>query len=286
MLDLLPGRLRTAPVAVATRVLAVALAATMVMSGCGGTEEPEVSGRSPSASDSPPGTGSSTGPSSGPEEPAPDPGYQAPKVGQCYRMTFAQSRASVSRARPVGCRAPHNAVTAYVGYVPRAVTPLTPLNQRRTLGKRVCEPAYHRLVGGTLADRATSILTWTLFTPGQDQLQRGARWVRCDVVARSGNRLIPLPTGQPLLSRGVPEPLRICEDAAGIDVSCSTPHTYRVVAVYRLVGSEYPDAAGYTPVARDRCKELTGDSGGFWQPPSRHGWQAGDRYIRCLSREV
>ena len=35
-----------------------------------------------------------------------------------------------------------------------------------------------------------SILTWTLFTPGQDELERGARWVRCDVVARSGNKLV------------------------------------------------------------------------------------------------
>ena len=57
---------------------------------------------------------------------------------------------------------------------------------RRAIGKRLCEPAYRKLAGGTVADRATSLLTWTLFTPSSDQLERGARWVRCDVLARSG----------------------------------------------------------------------------------------------------
>jgi hypothetical protein len=245
----------------------------LLVSGCGGTKD------KPKAGDN--GPPADTGP--GNDEAAPDPGYQAPKQGECYRMTPSQSRASVSSARPVGCKAEHNSVISYVGYLPRAVTPKTPLAQRRALGQRFCEPAYRRLVGGTLADRATSILTWTMFTPGQDQLERGARWLRCDVIARSGNQLIPLPTGRPLLNQAVPEPMRICQDAAGIDISCSQPYAFRVAAVYRAVGEAYPDPASYTPVARNRCRELMGAYGGYWQPPSRDGWQAGDRFIRCLS---
>jgi hypothetical protein len=200
-------------------------------------------------------------------------------------MTGAQSRASVAAGRLVGCDKEHTSLVAHVGLVPRPVTPRTPLAKRRALRARVCEPAYRRVVGGTLADRATSILTWTMFTPGQDQLERGARWIRCDVIARSGNQLVELPPGQPLLRQGVPEPLRICQDAAGADISCALPHSYRVQAVYRAPESAYPDPTAYTAVARARCGELMGVFGGFWQPPSREGWADGDRFIRCLSPE-
>ena len=135
---------------------------------------------------------------------------------------------------------------SYLGYLRRPVTPRTPIAQRRALGQRFCEPAYRKVVGGTLADRATSILTWTLFTPGQAELRRGARWVRCEVVARSGAVLIPLPSSTPLLSSGVPEQLRVCQSSAGRDISCSQPHAYRVEAVYRAVGDTYPSGARFT----------------------------------------
>jgi hypothetical protein len=263
------------------RVLVPALALAVVVAGCGGGNG-KASSSSKGASAS---AGSSTS-KPGSDAPAPDPGYRAPNLGECYRMTVAQSRASVASAPRVDCGSPHNTVVAYVGYLPQPVTPRTPLAQRRTLGAKVCEPAFRRLAGGTLADRATSILTWTLFTPGQTELERGARWIRCDVLARSGNQLIPLPNGKPLLKQGVPEQLRVCQTQTGLDVSCSRPHALRVEAVYLAAGSSYPAAPAYTPVARARCKELMKRYGGYWQPPSRSGWQSGDRFIRCLSAKA
>ncbi len=203
-------------------------------------------------------------------------------MGQCYRLERAQSRASVVSSRKVKCSGKHTTVVSYVGYVPKPVTPRTPLAKRKALGKKLCEPAYRRYAGGTLADRATSILTWTLFTPGQAQLKRGARWVRCDVLARSGDQLMPLPEGKSPLEQGVPEELRICQDETGADVSCARPHAFRVEAVYQAAGA-YPASPAYTPVARTRCKELMKKFGGYWQPPSRDGWKAGDRFVRCLS---
>ncbi len=280
----LSGRSHATHIGVLLRGLALALALALLVSGCGGSEAP--------AKTDDPGTSTDEGGSGddptggGDDEPAPDPGYQAARIGQCYRISGAQSRASVAAGRLVKCARQHTSVVAHVGYLPRAVTPKTPLARRRTLGTRVCEPAYRRVVGGTLADRATSILTWTLFTPGQDQLERGARWIRCDVIARTGNQLVDLPPGQPLLKQGVPEALRVCQDAAGADISCARPHSYRVEAVYRAAGSVYPDPTTYTAMARSRCQELMGVFGGFWQPPSREGWAAGDRFIRCLSPQA
>lgn len=268
-------------VVVLLRSMVVALLLALLVSGCGGSDKPASSDRAGAS------TTEKKDDEADPadEEPAPDPGYQAAQVRQCFRMTPAQSRASVTTSPKVSCKRQHNTVVAYIGFVPRAVTPKTPLAQRRALGNRVCEPAYRKLVGGTLADRATSILTWTMFTPGQAQLERGARWVRCDVVARSANQLVPLPPGQPLLAAGVPEQLRVCQDEAGGDISCARPHAFRVDAVYRAVGEAYPDTTAYTVTARARCKELTNKDGGYWQPPSQAGWKAGDRFIRCLSAQ-
>lgn len=255
------------------------VALTLLLAGCGGQDD---AGPGAGSGDTEGSTGSSTGSPSADDEPAPDPGYGIAAVGDCHRMTAAQSLASVDSSPQVSCRKGHTSVVAYVGYLPRPITPDTPLAKRRALGKRLCEPAYQRLVGGTLADRATSILTWTLFTPGQADLERGARWVRCDVVARSGDQLVRLPAGQQLLAQGVPEQLRICQSEGGIDVSCAERHTFRVEAVYRAVRQAYPAAAAYTPIARARCQQLLGASGGYWQPPSQEGWAAGDRFIRCL----
>ncbi len=259
-----------------TLLAVLGLVLALLLSGCAGGKEE----KKKEAGEAPSSAGSS---SSAHDEPAPDPGYGAPKVGQCHKMTAAQSLASVDTSKTVRCNAVHTSVVVRVGYRPKPVTPATPVAQRRALGKKLCRPAYQRAVGGTLADRATSILTWTLFTPSQAQLERGARWVRCDVVARSGSKLVPLPTPSPMLAAGVPEQVRICQTEAGTDVSCSRPHAFRVEAVYRAVGGTYPNPTTYTSVARARCRELIGAYGGFWQPPSREGWAAGDRFIRCLS---
>ena len=155
-------------------------------------------------------------------------------------MSADESVASVDTSRKVSCKGKHTSVVVLVTYLPKPVTPATPVAQRRKLGEKFCQPAYQRTVGGTLADRATSILTWTLFTPSQSQLERGARWVRCDVVARSADKLIPLPTSKPMLAQGVPEQVRICQTDAGVDISCSKPHAFRVQGVYRAVDQGLP----------------------------------------------
>lgn len=262
-------------------LLALALALALLLVGCGGAETSQPA-RAESQGTTEEPTTVEDAPST-PAEPAPDPGFGAPKVGACYKMGAAQSVASVASGRKVSCTKRHSSVVAYVGFLPRAVSAATPVPRRKALGKRWCAPAYRELAGGTPADRAASLLTWTLFTPAQSQLERGARWIRCDVVARSGAGLVPLPAPTPLLGNGVPESLRICQSAAGRDVSCAQPHAFRVQAVYRAGNKAYPDPEAYTRTARARCRQLMGSYGGYFQPPSPAGWKAGDRFIRCLS---
>ena len=276
-------RHRLTPVARVPRLargLALSLVVALLMTGCGGKDdEPRASKKEQSAAAEP-----SAAESAEEAAAAPDPGYGAPEVGRCYRLSPAETLAPVTSSRRVRCSSKHTTVIAHIGYVKKAVTSTTPLAKRRAIGKRICAPEYRKLAGGTVPDRATSLLTWTLFTPSSDQLERGARWVRCDVLARSGESLVALPDRKPLLGKGVPESLRVCQTATGADVSCARPHVFRVEAVYAAPGPSYPDPSRYTAAARSRCKELMGKDGGYWQPPSQAGWKAGDRYIRCLSR--
>ncbi len=267
------GRIHhTSPVAspAPVRLLVLAAVLTALLAGCGGHAKAASPGGSPPSSSA-----------SASDQPALDPGAGVPKVGQCFRMTGAQSLASVAAPARVGCKAPHTSVVAFVGYVAKAVTPLTPVSERRVVGKKVCEPAFRALVGGTVLDRAQSLLTWTLFTPGKSQLERGARWVRCDVLARSGKDLVPLPTTTPILVKGVPESLRVCQTKDGADVTCAGPHVYRVAAVFQAPGTTYPGVT--TEVARQRCHDVTQSFTGFFQVPSQAGWDDGDRFVRCLT---
>jgi hypothetical protein len=258
--------------------IAALLALALLLTGCGGTDKGDRKGAdstetAPTSTATPRST-----------KAAADPGFQAPRIGTCTRMTYAQSRASVAPSRRARCRGRHTSVVSRVVFLPQPVSAATPVARRDALGQRYCAPAYRQLVGGTLADRATSLLTWTLFTPSEVQLARGARWLRCEVLARSGTQLVPLPLGRPLLGKGVPEQLRTCQTTAGADVTCGRPHAFRVEAVFRAIGEAYPDARTFTATARDRCQQLVGSYGGFWQPPSRAGWAAGDRFVRCLTR--
>ena len=247
-----PSPTRAAPRArTRATLLVLASALALVLGGCGGKDAGE------KKRDDKPGT--SAGPSAN-EEPAADPGSGAPKVGECYRMTAAQSRRLGGQPARSGARAsprtpawsPTSATCAIPGHR-QDPGRRAPGARRRSSASRPTDA----LVGGTLADRATSLLTWTLFTPGQDELERGARWVRCDVLARSGDKLVAAAGRRTRCSpRACPSS---CASARPTPASTSpapgrTPSGSQ--AVFRAPPGQraYPDAAAYTAVARARCQ--------------------------------
>lgn len=260
---------------------AVALVAALVLCGCGGQDHPRAQPGT-SGPDQPSSTATSSSPSVAPAPPAkPLPRYGMPRPAQCFRATAAQLRSTVATARPVDCSRQHTSVIAWAALVKKPVTAQTSTARRLQIGRRVCLPAFRRAAGGSASSQAMSLLGWTMFNPSAEQLVRGARWVRCDVFAQSGSQLVPLPEKLPLLGHGIPEPLRVCQGDDGADISCAQPHVYRVEAVFPV--SSFPGPS-YQRQARDRCDHLMGP-GGYWQPPSRQGWEAGDHFVRCLSRK-
>jgi hypothetical protein len=259
---------------------AVALVAALLLAGCGGHDQPTAQpGTSGPDQPSATATSSASVAPAPPEKPLPR--YGMPRPAQCFRAGAAQLRSTVATARPVDCSRQHTTVVAWAGVVSKPITGQTPAARRLQVAQRMCLPAFRRAVGGNASDRAMSLLAWTMFTPSAEQLARGARWVRCDVFAQSGSQLVPLPEKLPLLGSGIPEVLRVCQGTDGADISCGRPHTYRVEKVFQV--SSYPGPA-YQRQARDRCDQLMGP-GGYWQPPSRQGWDSGDHFVRCLSKQ-
>ena len=257
--------LASAPIARALASLAVLLALLLLVTGCGGhgsTSGPRAAGLVERARAS-----------SARERPArPDPGAGVPKVGQCSRMTAAQVARVACPGAGSAASGQHTTVVAYVGYAATAVTPLTPVAERRAAGQAVCQPAYRALSAAPSPTAPQSLLTWTLFTPGQAELE-ARRPLGPLRRARAQRR----PPGA--AARDQPDPgrrrageLRVCQTKAGVDVSCAEPHFFRVEAVFQAPGATYP---GVTLRWRaDRCCQLIDSLGGYFQPPSRAGWAA------------
>ena len=191
--------------------------------------------------------------------PPPIPASGAAQVGNCTRMTSAQSGPRSRRRAGVAAAAGTPPSSPTSASCRRPVSAATPVARRDALGQQLCAPAYRQLVGGTLADRATSLLTWTLFTPGEHELERGARWVRCDVVARSGDKLVPLPPGRPLLAQGG---ARAAAHLPDHSTAPTSPAPSRTPSGSRRSSAPparpIPDASTYTATARDRCQQLIG----------------------------
>ena len=80
------------------------------MAGCGGKdEEPKAGKKDPAAAAEPSASASAA------EEAAPDPGYGAPQVGRCYRLSPAETLAPVTSSRRVSCSKKHTTVIAHIG---------------------------------------------------------------------------------------------------------------------------------------------------------------------------
>ncbi|WP_185995852.1 septum formation family protein [Nocardioides campestrisoli] len=269
---------------------AVALALVGCTSG-GGDSSPSEPSESRSSSSSP-----SAAP---PETPSAAPAR--PRAGRCYRLDSREALASAAEAPPVSCRSAHTAVTYSTGFL--ELDPADPAGAldsprvRRQVAP-TCQRRLARFLGGSLEQRRLSLLTRVWFTPSPAQVEQGARWFRCDVIAaQSDDRLLALP--RPNRLRGIlraPGPrnaFATCGTArpgtpAFRRVACSRRHSWRAVASVSLGQGAYPPRAQIfrrmdprcTAAARARARNKFSFT---WaeERPTRAQWSAGRRYGLC-----
>lgn len=225
-------------------------------------------------------------------------------TGACRTFTYS-AISHYSNADPVvPCSRPHTAYTFAVRRLPPDVDVTgvsignKSVQDAASLG---CRDAYTRFIGGDPARRALARLSVTYFLPPQVEFNRGAHWVRCDVVAlATSNTLAPLPDA---LSGFLNKPAAltrygVCSagppgSTGSALVMCGEPHTYRALTVLRL-GTDamhYPGEPVVLTQGQQRCSSYIahklGTAGGYtfgWTYPTASDWQLGQRFGYCWNK--
>jgi len=223
----------------------------------------------------------------------PDP---RPARDACYRLTMDEAIAPVVSRPAVACRTRHTAQTFKLGRLDLHVdgrfrSADSPKVQARLAS--TCRTLLREHVGGSVEDLRLSMVRVVWFTPEFEDLEAGADWFRCDVVALAGpERLAALPRS----SKGLvasSDRYAMCGTARPDDkdfarVPCSQDHSWVAVSTVDLPGESYPSAERAAQLMEPRCRDVAQaraeDSLDFtWsqERPTKEQWRAGQHYGIC-----
>lgn len=276
---------------------AVASLLALALVGCGPTVSPSATGAHTGAT-TPTAGGSSKATQSTPDPQPPPP----PVTGVCRNYPYLRITGYSNNAPQVACSSPHTAYTFAVRRLPpRVIVPGVAISNTTVQGAAamICQRAFGRFVGGTPTTRALSRLSVTYFVAPQRGFNRGAHWVRCDVVALlTRHRLAPLPK-RPLAAfldgKNALRRYGVCSSAAPTSggsqlVACMWAHEYRAVTAISLgpTHSTYPGLSVAKVWGQHKCRShiasLVGTSDGYtfaWTYPTKHDWRAHQRFGYC-----
>jgi Septum formation len=267
-----------------------------LLSGCGGSAN-----KSESTADAATSTTRSA-PGHATHSHSPEPPPVAPETAECRTLTYRDISGFFDDTKTTSCSASHTAYTFAVVQLPKSVAFDGVKIQNdavQTAAADRCRAAFKKFIGGNDETRALARLTVTYFLPHQIGFDRGAHWVRCDVVAlQSARMLAQLPRRlQGLLdSSSALSTYGVCSRAdpgSSPLVMCSQPHAYRALAAIRLGddAAPYPGQQATVDLGTSRCKTLVakqlGVKGGFtysWTYPSTADWAAGQRFGYCWNQ--
>lgn len=283
----------------AGRTLAAPLVAIAVLAGCtpSGSGDSSAGATASSAARSP--GSSATGTTASPT-PLPTPArlLPRPRAGQCYRLHFQAAVAPTTSRKAVPCaRRGVTARTFYVGDLAvLAQGHLLAVDSSRvqTAVSTICPKKLATYLKADPDSLRLSMLRAIWFTPTVEQSDRGADWVRCDLVAiaRDG-RLAPMNVKlRGLMAGDWREHYGLCGTAAPDDptftrVICSAPHTWSALSVVPLRGKQYPGVekvrgggSGCEEVARAEADDALDFRWGYeWPTPEQ--WDQGRTYGVC-----
>lgn len=279
------------------RAVIPGLVVTVLLAGC--------SAFSSGSSSSPTTTGGATAPastkSSSPTKPTAQPPAPAPQVGTCRDLAYSDIAQFSDSTPTTSCKKPHTSYTFDVRTLPGAIAfPGVQIGNDavQSAAAAKCQAAFGRFIGGDAATRALARLSVTYFVPAQPDFDKGAHWVRCDVVAlQSANLLAPLPrhVRKLLDHRSAIDRFGVCAkgepaSATAQLVMCTQTHAFRAVGALRLGGTDapYPGSTVTRTDGQQRCKDLLasllGPGGGYtysWTYPSPQDWRSGQRFGYC-----
>lgn len=213
----------------------------------------------------------------------PDPLAGVPSLGLCYAMTRSAAAAVTNEGPDVDCSEPHTSMTYYVGQFEAGSDVSDP-----AVATRGCRENLAEGVGLSADEARSSVLTYIWFEPSTEQWSAGARWFRCDVIARQDNGLFKdLPQATPFFPDGVPDDYFRCmreRGGEGIAVTCDKAHGYRWAGSFEGQGKKLPRRANLLEQADQRCFAITGTRTWWVTWPGPDQWAGGDREMDCFKR--
>jgi len=271
----------------------------MVLTGCSLSSSSSSSGAAATDPASDPPKVRTTGGATAASVPAP-----APRSDTCHDLTFGEIGRYSNAATTVPCTKPHTSYTFAVKALPSDVAfkgvdiGNDSVQEQASLQ---CRSAFASYVGGSAAVRALSRLSVTYFLPGQPDFEKGARWVRCDVIGLQSSHVL---AELPLQLRGFNSTDTALDDfglcsqgdpgtTGAMLVMCNQDHTYRALDALRLgaTGGAYPGESVAMSEGQKRCDKLVSDtlgvSGGYtyaWTYPSADDWANGQRFGFCWNK--
>ena len=249
----------------------------LLLAGCGstGTEEPQVQEQTSAA----------------PER---------PEVGQCHDLSSEQVLESADTEDPVDCGKDHTSETVHVGtFRPAAQGEPSELtddaaNQQASATCRGEAAQYLGTTEGALQLTQVEVF-W--FVPTLDEVDAGAKWLRCDVVVlEREDDLMKLPDSMKGALKGQAglDDYGLCGTSRPGDkkferVVCSQEHAWRAISTIGIGGGEkYPGTAAVRSAGEEECESQARAAQGNsleydygWEWPTKDQWEAGQRYGLC-----
>lgn len=283
-----------------TRVLTTAARLAMVVvslalvASCSSTAKPTA----------PVGDGSSPPPDPSSRPARSTPPSPPPDTETCRALTFGDIGRYSNATAATPCDERHTAFTFALETLPSDVAfdgVEIRNNALQQAAADACTSRFGSYVGGDAKTRALARLTVTYFLPSQSDFDRGARWIRCDVIALQAERIL---AELPRKLRGVLDDEAVLTDYGlcsvaepgapdSVMVTCGQLHAYRAIAALRLGATTdaYPGDQVTMVDGQRRCEELIserlGTKGGYtfsWTYPTATDWRAGQRFGYCWNK--
>lgn len=273
------------------RVLTLFACATVLVAGCNGDDD------STDASDDTASPSESASESTTPPPPPP-----RPKKDRCYNLGKTGLASASSDIDAVPCKNRHTTQTYLVDTLPNRLTNAQTLDTTAiadTVSKR-CDDGFADRVGGDEETRTLARVHPVWFVPTADEIERGARWFRCDVtVSKQGGKAAALPKStkgmldaDDALSRwGTCAPADTDSPEADATL-CSQADGIQAVSVLDLGGQDKgwpgPDSLrsrgdDCETAVRNHLDNPTGALSYQWTYPTQRQWKDGRRYGLCWS---
>jgi hypothetical protein len=221
----------------------------------------------------------------GPAEAGPT--FQQPRVGECRAMSWKEYMAASDNEAPVDCSQPHTSRVTDVVRLPKRVGWGASIDRLTNIATRMCAPSMKETLGGSYSSRAMTAYSGAWFMPTKAQRDRGARWIRCDLVLLAGTRLATLPTDAVPALGAQPHPARIAACARARTFArtiCSSRHGWRATGTFTIRQKAYPTVREFRRAAIRRCPSRVSTGRFFWQHRAEVQWRLGDHVVVCFSR--